>query len=218
MISDTALPSTPDPVASLRGERRRAHRRAVDLSRPRQPGRHLLVSVRRSGADGPRRRPAPPPVRSRAMSPLAPALQAYFTDRLIGQRAASPNTIGAYKVTFRLLLGLRRQPNTARRPAPSTSQTSTRRWSPRSWTTSNATGATARPPATTAWPRSTRCSATWPYGIPSTPPLSSGCSPSRPSEPNATSSPTSPIPRPTRCWAPAIRPPGPAGATTPCSP
>jgi integrase/recombinase XerD len=38
------------------------------------------------------------------MSPLAPVLQAYFTDRLIGQRAASPNTIGAYKVTFRLLL------------------------------------------------------------------------------------------------------------------
>jgi site-specific recombinase XerD len=31
-------------------------------------------------------------------------LQAYFTDRLIGQRAASPNTIGAYKLTFRLLL------------------------------------------------------------------------------------------------------------------
>lgn len=38
------------------------------------------------------------------MSALAPALQAYFTDRLIGQRSASPNTIGAYKVTFRLLL------------------------------------------------------------------------------------------------------------------
>jgi len=38
------------------------------------------------------------------MSALAPALQAYFTDRLIGQRAASVNTIGAYKVTFRLLL------------------------------------------------------------------------------------------------------------------
>ncbi len=38
------------------------------------------------------------------MTALAPALQAYFTDRLIGQRAASPNTIGAYKVTFRLLL------------------------------------------------------------------------------------------------------------------
>jgi integrase/recombinase XerD len=39
------------------------------------------------------------------MSALAPALQAFFTDRLIGQRAASPNTIAAYKVTFRLLLG-----------------------------------------------------------------------------------------------------------------
>lgn len=39
------------------------------------------------------------------MSALAPSLQAYFTDRLIGQRAASPNTIAAYKATFRLLLG-----------------------------------------------------------------------------------------------------------------
>jgi len=38
------------------------------------------------------------------MTALAPALQAFFTDRLIGQRAASPNTIGAYKLTFRLLL------------------------------------------------------------------------------------------------------------------
>jgi Site-specific recombinase XerD len=38
------------------------------------------------------------------MSALAPTLQAYFTDRLIGQRAASPNTISAYTLTFRLLL------------------------------------------------------------------------------------------------------------------
>lgn len=43
------------------------------------------------------------------MSTLAPALQAYFTDRLIGQRAASPNTIATYKVTFRLLLGFASQ-------------------------------------------------------------------------------------------------------------
>jgi len=43
------------------------------------------------------------------MSALAPALQAYFTDRLISQRAASPNTIAAYKVTFRLLLGFASQ-------------------------------------------------------------------------------------------------------------
>jgi len=38
------------------------------------------------------------------MSALAPAMQAYFTDRLIAQRDASPNTIAAYCQTFRLLL------------------------------------------------------------------------------------------------------------------
>ena len=38
------------------------------------------------------------------MTTLAPTLQAYFTQRLIGQRAASPNTIAAYKLTLRLLL------------------------------------------------------------------------------------------------------------------
>jgi hypothetical protein len=35
------------------------------------------------------------------MTALAPSLQAFFTDRLIGQRDASPNTIGAYKTSFR---------------------------------------------------------------------------------------------------------------------
>ena len=48
------------------------------------------------------------------MSALAPSLEAYFTDRLVSQRAASPNTIAAYALTFRLLLafasGQRRQP------------------------------------------------------------------------------------------------------------
>jgi integrase/recombinase XerD len=38
------------------------------------------------------------------MTALAPTLQTYFTDRLIGQRSASPNTIAAYRDTFRLLL------------------------------------------------------------------------------------------------------------------
>jgi site-specific recombinase XerD len=38
------------------------------------------------------------------MTTLAPSMQAYFTDRLIGQRRASPNTIAAYRHTFRLLL------------------------------------------------------------------------------------------------------------------
>lgn len=38
------------------------------------------------------------------MSALAPLLQAFFTDRLVGQRGASGNTIAAYRDTFRLLL------------------------------------------------------------------------------------------------------------------
>jgi integrase/recombinase XerD len=38
------------------------------------------------------------------MSLLAPTLQAWFTDRLITQRNSSPQTIAAYRDTFRLLL------------------------------------------------------------------------------------------------------------------
>ena len=50
-----------------------------------------------------------------SMSALAPTLQAFFTERLIGQRHASPNTIAAYRDTLRLLLAfaakqLHRQP------------------------------------------------------------------------------------------------------------
>ncbi|MGH3903033.1 MAG: site-specific integrase, partial [Pseudonocardiaceae bacterium] len=43
------------------------------------------------------------------MAALAPALQAYFTERLIAQRAASPNTIAGYRTTFRLLLAFTAQ-------------------------------------------------------------------------------------------------------------
>ena len=39
------------------------------------------------------------------MSALAPTLQAFFTERLIAQRRASPHTIAAYRDTMRLLLG-----------------------------------------------------------------------------------------------------------------
>jgi integrase/recombinase XerD len=38
------------------------------------------------------------------MTALAPALQAFFTDRLGHQRNASPHTVAAYRDTFRLLL------------------------------------------------------------------------------------------------------------------
>jgi site-specific recombinase XerD len=39
------------------------------------------------------------------MSALAPTLQAFFTDRLVRQRQASPHTVAAYRDTLRLLLG-----------------------------------------------------------------------------------------------------------------
>jgi integrase/recombinase XerD len=43
------------------------------------------------------------------MSLLAPTLQAFFTQRLTEQLQASPNTIAAYRDTFRLLLGFAQQ-------------------------------------------------------------------------------------------------------------
>ena len=39
------------------------------------------------------------------MSPVAPTLQAFFTDRLIRQRQVSAKTIESYRDTLRLLLG-----------------------------------------------------------------------------------------------------------------
>ena len=42
-------------------------------------------------------------------TPLAPTMQAFFTDRLIRQRAASPHTIAAYRDTMRLLLAFAQQ-------------------------------------------------------------------------------------------------------------
>jgi integrase/recombinase XerD len=50
------------------------------------------------------------------MSALAPTLEAWFTDRLIGQRHASPNTIAAYRDAWRLLLQFT-QSQTAKQPS-----------------------------------------------------------------------------------------------------
>jgi site-specific recombinase XerD len=50
------------------------------------------------------------------MSLLAPTLQAFFTDRLIGQKRASAHTIAAYRDTIRLLLAFAAQ-HTAKAPS-----------------------------------------------------------------------------------------------------
>jgi len=51
------------------------------------------------------------------MSALAPILQGFFTDKLIRQRQAGPNTIGAYRDTCRLLLEFATHANRAADPA-----------------------------------------------------------------------------------------------------
>ena len=43
------------------------------------------------------------------MTALAPTMQAFFTDRLVRQRHASPQTVAAYRDTMRLLLGFAQQ-------------------------------------------------------------------------------------------------------------
>jgi len=43
------------------------------------------------------------------MSALAPTLQSFFTERMLTQRRASPNTVASYRDTFRLLLRFAQQ-------------------------------------------------------------------------------------------------------------
>lgn len=55
------------------------------------------------------------------MSTLAPLLEAFFRDRLIDQRQASPNTVAAYRDAFRLLLVYARE-HTGKEPSQLTLQ------------------------------------------------------------------------------------------------
>ena len=150
-----------------------------------EPGRDLLVSAR------PRRsclalagERLERHSRRRPMSTLAPTLQAFFTDRLIRQRNASPHTIAAYRDTIRLLLGFAAQrvgtepskldlgqldaPLIGRVPRP-----------PR-----DASAGAAPAPATPVWRRSARSTATPRCATPSTPRRSNGSSRSHPSATN----------------------------------
>jgi hypothetical protein len=103
------------------------------------------------------------------MTDLAPVLQGFFTDRLVRQKKASPNTVASYRDTCRLLLAFA-QGKTGKQP------------SALSLADLDATlvGAflhhledgrgTAAPPGTPGWPRSTPCSSTRHRVHPSTPP------------------------------------------------
>ena len=60
------------------------------------------------------------------MSALATSLQAWFTDRLVRERNASPHTIASYRDTIRLCSLTHRAPSASSHQA-STSASSTRR-------------------------------------------------------------------------------------------
>jgi integrase/recombinase XerD len=53
------------------------------------------------------------------MTALAPAMEGFFTERLIAQRRASAHTVASYRDTFRLLLGfVQRRTGEARARGP----------------------------------------------------------------------------------------------------
>ena len=60
------------------------------------------------------------------MSPLAPILQGFFTDRLVRQRQASPHTVAAYRDSLRLLVVYAARTRPASSPSTWTSPT----WTP----------------------------------------------------------------------------------------
>ena len=114
------------------------------------------------------------------MTALAPALQAFFTDRLALQRQASSHTVAAYRDALKMLVVY-----AAQRAGKAPSRLDIADLNAQAvgafLTTWKTTAATASGPATPGSPRSTPCSATPRCATPSMPPTSSGSWPSRPS-------------------------------------
>ena len=102
------------------------------------------------------------------MTRLAPVLESFFTDHLMTQRQASPNTVASYRDTYRLLLAHLRA-RTGKQPASWTSPTWTPPLSAASCRPWKPGAATAPPPATPACRRSAPYSATPACTHPNTP-------------------------------------------------
>ena len=102
------------------------------------------------------------------MSLLAPTLEAYFTERLIGQRRASPHTVASYRDTFGLLLAFAQQ-ETGRPPSRLQLEDLDAPLIGAFLEHLETTRQTAPGPATPDCPRCTRCSASRHSGTPSTP-------------------------------------------------
>src|SRR6185312_14819707 len=91
-------------------------RLAVNLSRASRAALHLPLPVRCAGPARARRPAAQRRSGGTVMTPVAPTLQAFFTDRLTRQLQASPRTIASYRDTLRLLLCFT-QEHTGKQPA-----------------------------------------------------------------------------------------------------
>ena len=110
------VPSTrsrsPPPVrcADASGLVSRRRRRATQAAAveyvygPHTSQAHVLVFASGAGVDGDRRAAARGSAGAPHMSALAPTVQAFFIQRLLQERNASPHTIAAYRDTIRLLL------------------------------------------------------------------------------------------------------------------
>ena len=92
------------------------------------------------------------------MSALAPTLQAFFTDRLIQQRHASPHTVAAYRDGWRRLIRFAAT-HLAKAPSQLELGDLDAPSSAGSWPTSNTTTRTPCAPATRGCPPSMPCSA-----------------------------------------------------------
>ncbi len=147
------------------------------------PQEHVLVPRRRARTDGRGRPSTPTAVAGAIMTIIVTTVQAFFTDRLISQRQASPHTVAAYRDTVRMLLqfagtrasknavqaGLRRPERDGRRRVPGPSGARPR--------------ITASVAATPASPRSTPCSPSPRCSTLNTAAISPESWRSRPSEP-----------------------------------
>jgi integrase/recombinase XerD len=90
------------------------------------------------------------------MSARAPTMQAFFTERLQGQRQASPHTIAAYRDTFRLLLTFAEQ-QTGKTPSQLHVDDLNVRLITAFLDHLEHERANSAAPATPGWPRSARC-------------------------------------------------------------
>ena len=114
------------------------------------------------------------------MTALATTLQAFFTDRLICQRQASPNTLAAYRDTLRLLLVFAADKK-GKEPSKLDIDDLDAPLIGAFLDGLEHQRKNGAAPATLGLPRSARCSDTPPFAIPIVPPSSSAFSPSLPS-------------------------------------